>query len=137
MIFHCLLLENKQIKNRLISKPDGQVLMEIEKLCIKEKFTAIKTKLIKMNSIPVKNSIADFFGNEFILFVKHMDMFFKSYQVSECSNKYCSEPLRYIESASSILWFDTSTSLEQLIESIIIEKGTSKCSSKAVQGSYR
>ena len=129
VILHSLVSENRLVKDRL-SQPDGKHFIEIDNLYMQGKFDEIKSKLIKMNSIGIKNGVADFSGNEFTLFIKHMDFLFKSFQASRCSLRTCSRRVRYIPSTQAIMWIEPSISLEEVIESFIRENGMSTCNAK-------
>ena len=123
----CLYLENKLIRDRL-NLPDAKQLLELHDLAVNEQFGTIKLKLMRMNSIPLENNIANFYGDEFNRIITHLNVLYKSYQMSECSSKHCPQPVRVIESCSPISWMDPNAALEDVIQTYILETGTSACS---------
>lgn len=126
VIFHSLYQDNKLVRAR-INKPDCKLLQEFEGLYLHGKFNEIKKMLLKINSIGVRRHVADFFGNEFIYFVKHIDVLFKSQQVSTCTSNSCPKKERIIACHQSLGWCDPNTTLKDTVISWLQETFMSNC----------
>ena len=129
VILHALWNENKSFRDSLTSNHCAIYNAELENMFKQGRFDDIKLQFMMMNNINISRDTGkiDFFQNEFLISIKHLDCLFNNSQLSVCSSPKCAKKVKVMKSSEPICWANPDLSVAQTIMEWLGDESLSNC----------